>query len=166
MAQLETSRKGETISAFMQSNARGLAKLGAYMANDGALGNKRLLSEESVADMLSEPDMKPMMNMAGQTCFTKGGVALCESLEEGAEMHQSNLKYMGKKPDYKRYNDFVACRNGFYGWMGFGGSVFQWNPEQHISFAFVNTDVFMTDRYCRRGGMIQKCVLEIVKSQQ
>ena len=28
--------------------------------------------------------------------------------------------------------DGCCGRNGFYGWMGFGGSVFQWHPELKI----------------------------------
>ena len=30
-------------------------------------------------------------------------------------------------------------RNGFIGWAGLGGSVFQWHPELKIGFAFVPT---------------------------
>ena len=43
--------------------------------------------------------------------FTQGGVAKFE--EEGS-------------------GDSCCGRNGFYGWMGFGGSVFQWHPELKI----------------------------------
>ena len=30
--------------------------------------------------------------------------------------------------------DNTTGRDGFYGWMGFGGSVFQWNPELKIGY--------------------------------
>ena len=30
-------------------------------------------------------------------------------------------------------------RNGYYGWYGLGGSVFQWNPRLKIGFAYVPT---------------------------
>ena len=30
-------------------------------------------------------------------------------------------------------------REGFYGWMGFGGSVFQWRPDMELSFAYTPT---------------------------
>ena len=31
---------------------------------------------------------------------------------------------------------------GWYGWEGIGGSVFQWNPELKISFAYIVTDLY------------------------
>ena len=30
-------------------------------------------------------------------------------------------------------------RAGYYGWMGYGGSVFQWEPELNIGFAYTCT---------------------------
>ena len=50
--------------------------------------------------------------------FTQGGV--CKFEEE----HDNHLK-----PEAE---EATAGREGFYGWMGFGGSVFQWNPELNI----------------------------------
>ena len=38
-----------------------------------------------------------------------------------------------------------SLRNGFYGWMGFGGSVFQWNPEYKVGFSYVCADIFLLD---------------------
>ena len=48
-------RKGEIVSASCLASARGLGKLAALMANKGALGEQRLISEETWNDMLSEP---------------------------------------------------------------------------------------------------------------
>ena len=49
--------------------------------------------------------------------FTQGGVA---KFEEEAEQSGGES------------GDNTTGRDGFYGWMGFGGSVFQWNPELKI----------------------------------
>ena len=76
---------GESCSAFMQASARGLAKLGAYMANNGAFGGKRLVSEESVQEMISEPTLKVAVNIGLITNMTKGGCALFNK-EVGQEL--------------------------------------------------------------------------------
>ena len=51
--------------------------------------------------------------------FTQGGVA---KFEEEAEQSGDET------------GDNTTGRDGFYGWMGFGGSVFQWNPELKIGY--------------------------------
>ena len=52
-------------------------------------------------------------------------------------------------------------RDGFYGWMGLGGSVFQWHPELKISFAYVPNDLMVTDFINMRGRRLQKIVCDI-----
>ena len=44
--------------------------------------------------------------------------------------------------------------------MGLGGSVFQWNPEKQIGFAFVPTRLHMLDLVNERGKLLQQAVLE------
>ena len=53
-------------------------------------------------------------------------------------------------------------REGFIGWMGFGGSVMQWNPELKIGFGYVPFDFNYLDRYNVRGSQLQKIVKECV----
>ena len=48
-------QQGETPSASMNSSARSLAKLGAFMANKGSLQEKQLISEQTWDDLHSEP---------------------------------------------------------------------------------------------------------------
>ena len=42
-------------------------------------------------------------------------------------------------------------RDGFYGWIGYGGSVFQWNLEKKISFAYLPNEITAID-FCNTGG--------------
>ena len=58
----------------------------------------------------------------------------------------------------------ARLRNGFVGWMGLGGSVFQWHPEHKISFAYVPTLLQPLDLMCLRGAFLQAKVLKCVES--
>ena len=60
---------------------------------------------------------------------------------------------------------FCNGRSGFYGWMGFGGSCFQWHPLLNIGFAFVPTELEM-DPTNERAGMLQEAVVRVVLQQQ
>jgi hypothetical protein len=53
-------------------------------------------------------------------------------------------------------------REGFFGWMGFGGSIFQWHPEQDISFAFVPMSLHILDFLYEQGKGYQAEVLRCV----
>ncbi len=43
-------------------------------------------------------------------------------------------------------------REGFFGWMGFGGSVFQWRRDLGVSFAYVPTRLAWYDLQNLRGA--------------
>ena len=53
-------------------------------------------------------------------------------------------------------------REGFYGWHGFGGSIFQWHPELKIGFAFVPTVLNTVELFNERGAKLQKLVVDCV----
>ena len=55
-------------------------------------------------------------------------------------------------------------RKGFVGWMGLGGSVFQWHPELKISFAYVPSLLQPFDLMCLRGAFLQAKVVKCVES--
>ena len=55
-------------------------------------------------------------------------------------------------------------RDGYYGWFGFGGSVFQWHPEMRIGFAFVPTCLQTLDLTNARGAALQQVVKECCKN--
>ena len=59
--------------------------------------------------------------------------------------------------------EFNEGREGFYGWMGLGGSIFQWHPQSEIGFAFVPTSLHLLDFVNERGKMLQATVLECVQ---
>ena len=59
--------------------------------------------------------------------------------------------------------EMLAQRDGYYGWMGYGGSVFQWHPELEIGFAYTPTLLAWYDLNNTRGGELQKEVVECVK---
>ena len=56
---------------------------------------------------------------------------------------------------------FCHGRSGFFGWMGFGGSCFQWNPHLKIGFAFVPTELEL-DLTNMRAGMLQEAVVRVI----
>ena len=58
--------------------------------------------------------------------------------------------------------DFNTGREGFYGWMGLGGSIFQWHRAQDIGFAFVPTSLHVLDFLNERGKVYQAEVLRCI----
>lgn len=138
--------EGESASAFSFSTARALAKLGAAMANKGSFEGTKILSEQGWNDFHANPKWATEGG-AMNTNFTQGGVNKF-FLEDEAS---SSLNW---------YED--GKRDGFYGWMGFGGSVFQWNPQHQIGFAYVNKNAQATDILNGRGSLLQQSVLNVV----
>ena len=67
------------------------------MANKGTSNGKTIMSEQSWNQFHANPDTLTQPRTDWETTFVDGGVAVI---------------------------DGVA---GFYGWEGFGGSIFQWN---------------------------------------
>ncbi|NND67177.1 MAG: esterase, partial [Halioglobus sp.] len=61
--------------------------------------------------------------------------------------------------------DFTEGREGFYGWMGLGGSIFQWHPELDIGFAFVPTELHVLDLFNERGKRYQAQVLRCISAR-
>ena len=56
-------------------------------------------------------------------------------------------------------------RDGYFGWFGYGGSVFQWNPELKIGFAYTPTLLHWFDMTNGRGRLLQQEVVNCVKSK-
>ena len=104
-------RKSETSGAGANCSARGLARVGAAMANKGELDGTRLMSEDTWKSMHDKATIDFLMPpFPTKVAFTQGGVA-----------------------------DYVDERVGWYGWLGYGGSVFQWHPELKIGFGYTCT---------------------------
>ena len=146
------ARKAEFCSGTCQCTARGLGKLAAVMANKGEAmedGGQPLISASTWNEMHSKPTSCIMEGFGGiRTTFTQGGLAQCLIVERPSP--QEVL--------------FMKDREGFYGWGGLGGSIFQWHPELKIGFAFVPTRLLILDIFNARGAVLQdlvkKCVIE------
>jgi len=137
---------GETPSAGAKCSARGLAKIAAMMSAGGSWGGVRYLSQQGWNALHDEPQKKDMG--FSNTTFTQGGVA--QFVETTAS--SSNAE-----------RAFNAGREGFYGWMGLGGSIFQWHSRQQIGFGYVPTSLNVLDLFNERGKTYQAEVLSCVQ---
>ena len=117
-----------------------MAKIAAAMANKGSFDGKTVLSREAWEALHADPTDGILVNNSVK--FTQGGVAQFEE-EDRSETNG---------------------RQGYYGWMGLGGSVFQWHPELRIGFAYLPTLLSWVDMANNRGGKFQKLIMEIVRS--
>ena len=81
--------------------------------------------------------------MALNTTFTQGGLARFDSTPADSPLDAG----------------LNRGREGFYGWMGLGGSIFQWHPEHKIGFAYVPTSLNVLDIVNERGKAYQAAVV-------
>jgi CubicO group peptidase (beta-lactamase class C family) len=138
---------GETPSANANCSARGLAKIAAMMATGGSWAGTEYLNKGAWAALHADP-IEADMGFTNTT-FTQGGVA------HFTECNQSSTRMQ------KAINE---GREGFYGWMGLGGSLFQWHPEHKIGFAYVPTSLNVIDLVNERGKAYQAEVLRCIKN--
>jgi CubicO group peptidase (beta-lactamase class C family) len=138
---------GETPSANASCSARGLAKIAAMMAAGGTFDGTEYMSQSAWDAMHGEPVEADMG--FGRTIFTQGGVAhFVESTAASSKIHKA----------------FNAGREGFFGWMGLGGSLFQWHPQHRVGFGFVPTSLHVLDLFNERGKAYQAEVLACIKN--
>lgn len=83
------------------------------------------------------------------TNFTQGGVALFTEPTQKSTKIDKGLN---------------AGREGFYGWMGLGGSIFQWHPQYKIGFGYVPTSLNVLDLVNERGKAYQAAVLRCIET--
>jgi len=131
---------GEIPSAGAKCSARGLAKIARVMANGGG----QLLSESAWTAMHAAPVNRNMLTM--NTCFTQGGLATFATASAQAGRLEQGM-----------HNG----REGYFGWMGLGGSIFQWHPEKRIGFAYVPTSLNILDMVNERGKSYQ---VEVIRA--
>ena len=89
------------------------------------------------------------------TDFTQGG------FNAHSYYHDSAAHEMLHQAD----EQIAKGREGFYGWMGVGGSVFQWNPELKISFAYVTFDLMFLDDNDTKAKSLQVAVKNCVSGK-
>ncbi|MEM7019934.1 MAG: serine hydrolase domain-containing protein [Pseudomonadota bacterium] len=136
---------GESPSFNANCSARGLAKVAAAMANGGRLANQEVLNETAWAALHEAPIEA---NMGFNTTFTQGGVATFPPSTSASGAMDKALN---------------QGREGFFGWMGLGGSIFQWHPEYKIGFGYVPTSLNILDFLNERGKTYQAEVLNCVR---
>ena len=137
---------GETPSANAHCSARGLAKIASALSRNGVSEGTQILSAQACQALHEAPIDRSLGLM--DTQFTQGGVALFAPTKTNASAMEKSLNHW---------------REGFYGWMGLGGSIFQWHPEYQIGFAFVPTSLHVLDLVNERGKAFQAEVLRIVE---
>jgi CubicO group peptidase (beta-lactamase class C family) len=139
--------RGEIPSAGAKCSARGLAKLAAVMANGGRLAGRQLIGEAAMTALHGAPVKRNMIAM--QTTFTQGGLATFPPPAPADSRLDVGLN---------------QGREGFYGWMGLGGSIFQWHPELQIGFGYLPTSLNVLDIVNERGKAYQAQVVRCVMS--
>ena len=137
---------GETPSANANCTARGLAKIAAMLAAGGKWDEKKYLDDKGCKAMHDHPREADMGFAV--TRFTQGGVALFTPASKNSTKVDRALN---------------AGREGFYGWMGLGGSLFQWHPQYKIGFGYVPTSLNVLDLVNERGKAYQAEVLHCVE---
>jgi CubicO group peptidase (beta-lactamase class C family) len=80
---------GENISAQTWSSARGLAKMSAFMAGKGSVGDKQLISQETWEDMHSGIRDSANVQMGMLNSFSKGGMNLFKPTDQYSELKSS-----------------------------------------------------------------------------
>ena len=139
---------GETPSANTHASARGFAKLAAMMADKGSFEGKEFLSVAAWDALHASPTKADMGFIS--TRFTQGGVAAFNQVTRPSSRLESELN---------------NGRGGFFGWMGLGGSLFQWHPEFRIGVGYVPTSLNVMDIVNERGKSYQeetlKCIMRM-----
>lgn len=124
----------------------GATRIAAMMSTGGKWDGHEYLSEQAWAAMHDNP-VKADMGGLAITQFTQGGIDSFTACN-----HQStNIE--------RALNE---GREGFYGWMGFGGSIFQWHPQLDIGFAFVPSSLHTLDFVNERGKRYQTELLNCI----
>jgi len=142
------TKQGEMPSANGQCSARGLAIIGAVMANRGKLNGTEIISETGWEALHANP-IKRNMFLNILTNFTQGGV---------------NLGVTQVPPDPRSGLRPHLGVEGFYGWHGMGGSLFQWHPRKQIGFAYVPTFLNFVDFENNLAVYLQEEVVNCVNN--
>jgi len=115
-------RMAEHPSGCSLSSARGIARLGAFMANRGTYDGNTLMSEATWEEFHSEPIVQCEVPFGQRSAFTKGGVSQF-GLAGVVGTPTIEELYMPGISD-RTENMLHSARPGWYGWAGLGGSVF------------------------------------------
>jgi len=144
-------RQTESPHGNVHASARGLARVAAAMADQGALGDVRILSREgwSLLHDNSTVEVDAAMGKC-RTQFTQGGVNMFVDYDD----------------DVLSERVFKSGRHGFIGWLGFGGSVLQWHPSARIGFGYTCTLVTWWDLVNTNARKLQKEVVKCAEKKK
>jgi hypothetical protein len=117
------------------------------------------MSHETWNAMHKDPAIAVHFAMVIRSMFSQGGVCFFDW--EKLQKHNEDNKYsdiaqeLASIADVKQAEGQIyGGREGFVGWMGFGGSVFQWHPEMEIGFGFVPFDYNWVDNRNTKAGKL------------
>ena len=119
------------------------------MAAGGTWDGRQYLDEQGCKAMHDNPREADMGFAI--TRFTQGGVALFSAVSQNSTRVEKALN---------------TGREGFYGWMGLGGSLFQWHPQYKIGFGYVPTSLNVLDLVNERGKAYQTEVLGCIEAMK
>jgi CubicO group peptidase (beta-lactamase class C family) len=119
------------------------------MAAGGKWDGRQYLDEQGCKAMHDNPREADMGFAI--TRFTQGGVALFSAVSQNSTKVEKALN---------------TGREGFYGWMGLGGSLFQWHPQYKIGFGYVPTSLNVLDLVNERGKAYQAEVLRCIENMK
>ena len=129
----------------MKTHVQGLAKIAAAMANGGSLKGVKVLGEKGWKALHAEPTPGNLgMNLSEDVYFTQ----VFRFSVSAHFFHQGGLAEF-------RPGGSHGFRDGYYGWFGYGGSLFQWHPRLKIGFAYVPTLMEFHCMHNRKGGRMQ-----------
>lgn len=142
-------RHGESPHGNVHASARALAKIAAAMADGGVHGDQEILTPSAWSLLHANPIVRPDAYMNGcRTEMTQGGVNLFKDYEDDK---------MGERI-------FKSGRDGYIGWLGFGGSVIQWHPNLRIGFGYACTFITWWDLANTKARKLQKEVVVCTKN--
>jgi len=143
-------RRAEIPSANVHASARALAKVAAVIVEGGAIcrndaahaqteacSEQRIISKEGIRTANADAVSKVTTGIARSrtTYFSNAGWTAYKNMQDG------------------------CGREGYVGWMGAGGSAFQWHPEQRIGFGYAMNQMELTPSN-ERAAALQKVVLD------
>ena len=118
------------------------------MANGGSLGGVKVLGKKGWDALHAEPT-------AGTLGFTPDPMYFTQVGREGEGFTWWICSQGGVAEFRDKRADRGPGRAGYFGWLGYGGSVFQWLPRHKIGFAYAPTVLEFHCMYNRKGARLQ-----------
>ena len=148
-------KRAEQPGANGLASGRGLAKLAAFLANKGAFRGQTLMTPATWEVMHDKQVTEPEEELGGfRTQFSQGGVNHFRAYYDDQPMERM----------------FKEGREGYTGWMGFGGSVCQYHTGLKIGFGYAPLDFLYYDPTNNTGAALQgevvKCVMQMKQHHQ